>query len=425
MIQTVTPIILTVLSLTEPVNPEPLIQHPVGLLAVLLGVLAVIFRLTQHPVAGKLFKIVPSLVFCYFVPTTLTTIGVIPNESELYTWVKDFLLPASLLLLILSLDVPGILRLGPKAVIMLLAGTAGVVIGGPIALWICQHILPAEWALPPDAWKGMAALSGSWIGGGANFVAIGKMAEVSDSMLATMVIPDVIVANIWMGVLLYLSGRQHSIDRRSGANVQAIRDLEIRMADFQKQVNRIATLPDLIMILALGFMGSWLSYKIGMMLPDIGTDQSGTIISHTTWKYILVTTAGIILSFTRARNLEGAGASKLGTVMIYLLVACIGASADFRKILESPAFLIVGFIWIFIHIIVLLTVAKLIRAPIFFVAVGSQANIGGAASAPVVASAFHPSLAPVGVLLAVAGYVLGTYAGIVCMQLLKWVAADS
>ncbi len=396
-----------------------LVQHDAGLLAVLLAVLAGIFWLTQQPATRGFFKVVPALIFCYFVPTLLTTLGVIPDKAPLYSWVKEFLLPASLLLLILALDVPGILRLGPKAVIMLLAGTAGVVIGGPIALLICK-----AW-LPEDAWRGMAALSGSWIGGGANFVAIGKTAEVSDTMLALMVIPDVFVANIWMGCLLYLSSHQRAIDAWTGANAAAIRDLERRMTDFQERTKRIATVPDLMMILALGFGASWLSYTIGLKIPEISFETTGTMISHGTWKYILVTTLGVVLSFTPVRNLEGAGASKVGTVMLYLLVACIGASADFRQIVEAPQFLVMGFIWMAIHVTVLLVVAKLIRAPIFFVAVGSQANIGGAASAPVVAAAFHPSLAPVGALLAVAGYVLGTYAGLLCMQMLKMVAGAS
>ena len=400
---------------------SPMVEHPAGLLAVLLAVLAVIFWLTQHPVCGRIFKVIPSLVFCYFVPTALTTAGIIPDKSVLYEWIKDFVLPASLLLLILSLDVPGIIRLGPKAVIMLLAGTAGVVIGGPISLLICRGWLPS------DAWQGMSALAGSWIGGGANYVAIGKAAGASDALLGVMVIPDVFVASIWMGVLLYLSGHQHRIDNWTGANAAAIRDLEKRLTDFQERVNRIASLPDLMMILALGFVASWLSYQAGLQLERYleSADRFAVLrnnVNASTWKYIIVTALGVVLSFTRARNLEGAGASKVGAVMIYLLVACIGAGADFRKIFEAPALLAMGFIWMAVHIIVLLGIGKLVRAPIFFVAVGSQANIGGAASAPVVASAFHPSLAPVGALLAVAGYVLGTYAGLLCMAMLKAVA---
>lgn len=422
----------SLLASSEAEHASAWVQNEAGILAVLLAVLAIVFYLAQHPATGRFFKIVPSLVFCYFVPTTLTTLGVIPDESALYGWIKSYVLPASLLLLVLSLDVPGIIRLGPKAVIMLLAGTAGVVIGGPIALWICLHTLPESWALPADAWQGMAALSGSWIGGGANYIAIGQIAGASDKMMGLMVIPDVLVANIWMGVLLFLSGKQHEIDKRTGADARAIRHLEDRMTDFHERVNRIPTLTDLMLILALGFVGSWISYEGGVWLDGLCASwQSGgaawaesfrNIVSATTWKFIIVTTLGMLLSFTAVRNLEGAGASKIGTVMLYLLVACIGAGANFQLIKNAPGLVIAGFVWMAVHVVVLLAVAWMIRAPIFFVAVGSQANIGGAASAPVVASAFHPSLAPVGVLLAVAGYVLGTYAGLMCMQLLKIVA---
>ena len=394
-----------------------LVEHPAGVLAVLLAVLAAIFWMSSHPKLGRVFKIIPALLFCYFVPTLLTTLGVIPNSSPLYDFVKGYVLPASLLLLILALDVPAILRLGPKAVIMLLAGTFGVVIGGPLSLLICNTFLPESIALPDDVWKGMSALCGSWIGGGANFVALGKIAEASDKMIAAMVIPDVFVANCWMAVLLYCSGVQYTIDRFTKANASAIRDLEQRLTAFQERVNRIPTLADFMIILAFGFGAAWLSYVGGNWL---GEHVPG--LSATAWKFILITTVGVFLSFTPARNYEGAGASKIGSVMIYLLVACIGAHADFRTIGEQPGYIIMGFIWMAFHIATLLIVGWLIRAPIFFVAVGSQANIGGAASAPVVAAAFHPALAPVGALLAVAGYVLGTYAGLVCMWLLKIVS---
>ncbi len=412
-------------------NDSSLMQHPAGILAVLLSVLALIFWLAAHPAIGRVFKIVPALVFCYFVPTLLTTLGIIPDSSPLYSWIKTFVLPASLLLMVLALDLPGILRLGPKALVMLLTGTFSVVIGGPIAL-----LVTGPW-LPDDAWRGLSALAGSWIGGGANFVAIGEAAEASDTLMATMVIPDVFCANVWTGILLFLSGRQHRIDAKTGANTQALRDLESRLTEFQARTTRVPSLADLLMILALGFGASWLSYKLGWHLYDglehLANATDGSVltwlsqqlnesIKPSTWKFIIVTTLGVALSFTRLRNLEGAGASKMGSVMIYLLVACIGASADFRKIVEAPEYVLTGFVWIVFHIVIMLVVGRLIRAPLFFVAVASQANIGGAASAPVVASAFHPSLAPVGALLAVAGYVLGTYCGLLCMYLLKIVA---
>lgn len=403
---------------------RPEVTDPAGVLAVLLAVLAVIFWAMQHPVLGRTFRIIPALVFCYFVPTALATVKIIPHDSPLYEWVKDYVLPASLLLLVLAVDVPGVLRLGPKAIVMMLAGTTGVILGGPLALWICQG-----W-LPEDAWRGMAALSGSWIGGGANFVAIGKAANATDEMIALMVVPDVLVANIWMAVLLFCAGRQASIDRWTRADTSAIDDLRLRLADYQARTTRPSTLPDLLTILALGFGGAYVSYVLGQRLHGFFERYESLaaitdVIAASTWKFILVTTLGLGLSFTRLRNLEGAGASRIGSVMLYLLVACIGAHASFEKAWEYRMLIAMGLVWMAVHVTVLLFVARLIRAPIFFVAIGSQANIGGAASAPIVASAFHPALAPVGALLAVLGYVLGTYAGLVCMRLLMAVAGVS
>lgn len=397
------------------------VSEPVGVLAVLLGVLALVFWCAQHPRAGRLFQVVPALIFCYFVPTLLTTLGVLPEESSVYSWIKDFVLPASLVLLILALDVPGILRLGPKALIMFLAGTAGVVIGGPIAF-----LLLRPW-LPPDAWQGMSALSGSWIGGGANYIAVGRMAEASNEMMGLMVIPDVFVANVWTAVLLWMATREKAIDRRTRADSGAIRALEERLTEFHEKTSRTASLGDLVMLLALGFVPSWLSHvaarAIGAYIASQPSlERLGDYMPTLAWKYILVTTFGVALSFTRARNMEGVGASKIGSVMLYLLVACIGAGANFTKLGDVKVLILAAAVWMVVHIAVLVAVGLAIRAPLFMFAVGSQANIGGAASAPVVAAAFHPRLAPVGVLFAVLGYVLGTYMGWVCMLILKSLA---
>lgn len=388
-----------------------LVSDPVAILVVLLAVLAAIFQFAGTRPGKKLFGIVPSLVFCYFLPTTLTTLGVLPAESPVYDWIKTYLLPASLMLLILALDVPGIIRLGPKALIMMIAGTAGVVIGAPIALWLFSSLVP------PDTWQGMSALSGSWIGGGANMVALAQAAGTSPSMFGMMVIVDVTVANIWMGVLLYLAGQQQRIDRITGADTSAIEDLQRRVAEFTAKTTRVATLTDLLLIVSVGFGGMWLA-----TLAARWTAPATGIFDATIWKFILVTALAAALSFTPVRRLEGAGASRIGSLMLYLLIASIGAHADFTQMKEAPVLVAVGAVWMLCHIAVLLTVAWLIRAPIFYVAIGSQANIGGAASAPIVASAFHPSLAPVGVLLAILGYVLGTYAGLVAMALLRSVA---
>lgn len=386
------------------------INNSFGLLAVLLIIPAIIFMIDSHEKYGKIFRIVPPLVFAYFIPTILTALGIIPSDALIYRQIKTFVLPASLLLLTLAVDIKGIMRLGSKAVIMFFSGTMGVIIGGPIALYLFKN------QLPDDIWKGMAALAGSWIGGGANFIAIGKSVGATDAMLGLMVVVDVLVANIWTGILLYLAGRYNAIDKRLKADNSMIEELKNKVVQFQKKTNRVATTTDYMIIMALAFGGAWLAFLLGEALPEFGD-----IISHTTWKIIIITTLGVIFSFTKVRNLEGAGASKLGTVMLYLLIGVIGAAADLREVVKYPYLFAMGLTWISVHIIIMLTVMKLIKAPLFFMAVASQANIGGAASAPIVASAFHPALATVGVMLGIAGYVVGTYAALICASLLRMI----
>ena len=392
---------------------SPLVESEIGLLAILLSVLAVIFWVDQHPVIGRIFKVIPALVFCYFAPTALTAFHIIPAKAELYEWVKEFVLPASLLLLTIALDLPAIVRLGPKAGIMLLAGTLGIVIGGPIALFLCQD------SVGPDAWRPLSYLAGSWIGGGANAVAVQRSFGASGADIGPIIVVDVAVANVWTGCLLFLAGRHAKVDSWFKGDTSAITKLEAKMHDFQERVARIPSIGDLIIILALGFGLSWASHVAvdWFMRDEAFAAFTEKRFGDFAWKVVLATMLGVLLSFTPVRNLEGAGASKIGGVMIYLLVACIGAQADFDRLKEAQGFLLIGVIWIFIHIAVLLTVGWLIRAPFFFIAVGSQANVGGAASAPVVAGAFSPVLAPVGVLLAIAGYVLGTVCGIFCIWL--------
>ena len=385
-----------------------------AVLAILILVLAVLFAANRHPTLGKIFKVIPLLVFAYFVPTTLSNLGVIPTQSTLYEFIKDWLLPASLLLLTLSVDLPAILRLGKSSVTLFLLATAGIVIGGPLAYLALGWLVPAE--LGDQAWKGLGALSGSWIGGGANFIAIGESLGATSSTISMMVVVDVAVANVWMAFLLYFAGREREMDEKIGADRSEIDVVREKVASFHAEVARPTSLPDLLAIVCLGIGGTYFATLLSGWLPDIGN-----IVNGFTWIVIIVTTIGVGLSFTRLRNLEGAGASSVGSVFLYLLVASIGAHAEFRKVLDAPALLAIGALWMTFHAATIMIARLYMRAPIFFAAVGSQANVGGAASAPVVASAFHPALAPVGVLLAVAGYALGTYAGLLCAILLEQV----
>jgi uncharacterized membrane protein len=270
----------------------------------------------------------------------------------------------------------------------------------------------------------LAALSGSWIGGGANFIAIGESVGVSDSMLGTMVVIDVLLANLWMAVLLLLAGHAKRLDAILGADRKNLEQLQDKMQLFQQKISRVTSLADLLALFFLAIGGTAIASWSGGHLAIWFESQIPAlhdILSPFAWTVILVTALGITTSFTPLRNLEGAGASRIGSMFLYLLVASIGAKARFSQVLDTPILLGVAGAWIAIHAATLLLLQRVLKAPTFFMAVGSQANIGGAASAPIVASAFHPSLAPVGALLGVAGYVVGTYAGLMCATLLELV----
>jgi uncharacterized membrane protein len=401
---------------------DALIQGQMEVLAVLLGGLALLFLAQGHRRAGKIFKVVPLLVFAYFVPTILSNAGVIPTASPLYEFVIQWLLPASLFLLILPVDLPAVAGLGRPALIMFFTATASVIVGGPVAYWLLKGLVPPS--LADEAWKGLSAMAGSWIGGSANFVAIGASVGAKSSTLAMFVVIDVAIANVWMAILLFFAGRENAMDQKLGADRTAIDHLRQRIETFQAEVARPATVTDLMLLIALALGVTAIGHGLAQVLTPWTSRHLpllANVISSFTWVVTIVTTLALALSFTPLRRLEGAGASKLGSVLLYLLVACIGAQAEFHRVLEAPGLLAIGALWMVIHVAILFLVRRAIRAPIFFAAVGSQANIGGAASAPLVAAAFHPTLAPIGVLLAVVGYALGTYGGLLCAWILAMI----
>lgn len=410
----------------------PVFTNDAVVLGILLLILAAIF-ITSHsdrPFWQKFYTFIPSLLLCYFVPSIFNSLGIISGEeSQLYFVASRYLLPASLVLLTLSIDFKGIIGLGPKAIIMFLAGTLGIVIGGPLALIVFSYIAPGvvNGAGPEEIWRGLSTVAGSWIGGGANQTAMYEIYDPSDELFSAMITVDIIVANIWLGFLLYGAGISERIDNWFKADASPITELRKKIENYKASIARIASLTDITTICAVAFGVTAIAH-IGAdnITPWINTNfpslKDLSLGSSFFWIIVIATTGGLALSFTRARKLEGAGASKIGSLFLYILVATIGMKMDVLAIFESPGFFMIGILWILIHVFILFVVAKMINAPFFFIAVGSQANIGGAASAPIVASAFHPALAPVGVLLAVLGYALGTYAAIICSEIMRFVS---
>lgn len=456
---------------------KPYFTNDAIVLGILLLVLAFIFVSSNSKFSfwQRFYRIFPPLLLCYFIPAllywpfgliahdwydaglwdALRTLGLDPpasasyaemsrfmadnsvseevvaahsHSSGLYKMASRYLLPASLILLCLSIDMKGILNLGPKALIMFFTATIGIIIGGPIALLIITYLAPNLIGVSPDElWKGLSTIAGSWIGGNANQTAMRIIYDVSQNLFGTMVVVDVIVANIWMAVLLYGASVRHQIDRFLKADTGAIDQLVNQVRTFRAGVERIPNTTDTFSMLAIAFGGVALSHWGAELITTalaphqdyLAAIRLESLNSSFFWLVVIATTFGLAMSFTPARNLEGVGASRWGSIFIYILVATIGMQMDIGAVFNNLGLFAIGLTWMLVHVILLMVVAKLIKAPFFFVAVGSQANVGGAASAPVVATAFDAALAPVGVLLAVLGYALGTYGAIISAYLME------
>ena len=388
-----------------------LINDPMAVFGFLAAIVALIFWVSELPRFRKVFEVIPPVIYVYFLPMLTTTVGITPSASPLYDWMSSYLLLFALLMLMVSVDLGSVVRLGGIALFMVAAGTLGIVIGGPISLLIFRDMLPA------DAWTGFAALSGSWIGGTANMVAIAESVGTTPDAMGPVIVVDTVVGYGWMGVLIAMVGLQSRFDRRIRARTDSIEATNARLEAMSRERQPIS-LRDAVIMIGLGMACAVAAKVVGGRIPSIGEP---TIISGTTWAVLIVVTGGLVLSFTPLRKLETKGASHLGYTALYLLLAGIGARADLRAVLDAPVYLLAGAVWIAIHVAVLLIAARIVRAPLFFVATGSMANIGGAASAPVVAGVYHPAMAPIGLLMAVAGYILGIYAAILCAGLLALV----
>jgi uncharacterized membrane protein len=408
----------------------PLITNDAIVLGLLVTVLGIIFY--TRSLGGKwtkFYTFVPALLLCYLLPSLMNSFGLISSSgSNLWPVAKDYFLPACLVLMTLSIDLKAIIGLGSKALIMFFTATVGIILGGPVAILIVSLFSPETVGGEGinAVWRGFATLAGSWIGGGANQTAMLEVYGYNPDRYAAMVAIDVVVANIWMVFLLYGAGNPKPIDKWLKADTSAIDRLKVTMERFSAETERTSSLADFMLILAVAFGSVGISHLVAELVStsvaNIAFLKDSVLANQFFWIVVTATTIGISLSFTKFRNLEGAGASKIGSVFIFLLVAVIGTRMDVFQIADAPLLFLVGIVWMLVHVSLLIVVARLIHAPFFFVAVGSKANVGGAASAPVVAAAFHPALAPVGVLLAVLGYALGTYGAIISAELMRLVA---
>jgi len=380
----------------------------------------------------KIYGVIPPLLFCYLIPGFLNSYHIIDGEtSGLYRFATNYLLPASLILLLSTANLKAIFGLGNKALLIFFTGSIGIIIGGPIAFSAVSFFSDSFKMASHNAayWKGLVTITGSWIGGSSSQLALKEIYGCSEELFVIILVIDALVANVWTALLFYGAGITHKIDSWLGADATLIEDVKKNILKFKETKDKPTDLKDLTFILGVGFGGTALAHGCSGFISKLVIPHRDWLISYGLepfasqflWLILLSTSIGILLSFTKVRKMEKLGSTDFATLFIYFLIMTIGMRLDLFNIGANVGLLAVAVIWMLIHIMVMIVAAKIIKAPFFFVAVGSQANIGGVATAPAVAAAFHPSLAPVGVLLAVLSHVIGTYAGIISAWLMRFV----
>ena len=395
-----------------------LISSPIGVLAVLCAVAAFFFLLAQVTEA-RLFQFLPPLLFIYATPVFLSNLEiggrtVIPSSSIIYSGLSKFALPVFIVLMLIKVNVPAVVKVMGKGVLVMLMGTAGVMVGG-----VVSYVIVHGW-LPEDSWRAFGALAGSWIGGTANMLATKEMLEATDAQLGLAVIADNVVYIVWLPLLLM--SRDFADKFNAWARVPAERLAAMdAAAEMHVEDDHAPTMPQYLylaaVVIGVTALGHGLAPPIAAWIADTSTTLAN-IFSETTTRILLVTTIALALSATRVSELPNSTA--IGTALVYIFVAGMGARAEVSELGAAPMFVLGAFIWIFIHGLFMLAGAWLFRVDVHSVAIASAANIGAAASAPIVAAHHRPNLVPASILLALLGYAMGNYLAPATGYLARW-----
>ncbi len=393
-----------------------MIKGELSILLCLIIMLAGIFYLAKlnKKLLKLVFSAIPPLLFCYFLPSLFVEYGLIEiGQTDLNGTLAKTILPFCIFYFTLGLPIQKLKSIGKKPIILFLVGALGVIIGGPISLSISHYFFPSEFNA--ESYKGMATIAGSWIGGTANQMALNAIFLPSANELAKAVTVDVFFGETWLAILLFLIPFQKRINQYLKATfdpseISSTWDNEIIVKKF--------TFNNLIYILGLGFTISVLSTNLGQSITkSVGI----SFLNASFWTFLLCTILGIALGFSPLRKLYAEGGDVIATLFLYFIIASIGLKISLSHLFSTPLLLFTGFIWISIHGLVIFAVGKWIKAPYHYMAIASQANVGGIASASVLATAISPRLTPLGVILALLGYAIGTYGGYISALLMQWV----
>lgn len=385
-----------------------MITSTVGLLAVLAANAAFWFWLEKRT-GWKLFEYVPPLLWIYILPAVFSNTGLITHDAPVYGWMGDVLLPFFLVLLLLDVDVKAATRVMGRGVFVMLTGTAGVVIGAPLAFMAVKG-----W-LDPEAWKGFGTLAGSWIGGTGNMAAVAEGLDTPGTQFGLAVIADNVVYLVWLPILLQSKKLAKWFHRFTRVSEERLATMKAE-ADALVSESETPAMRHVIYLIAIGFGAVFVADALAGALPPVEP-----VLTESTYRILIVTTLGLALSFSPASRIPGS--HEIAMALVYLFVARMGASASVEGLAgQAVPFVAGAYLWIFIHGAFIVGASRLFRIDVHTAAISSAANIGGAASAPVVAAYHDDRLVPVSILMALIGYAVGNYAAFLAAYLCSAVA---
>lgn len=361
---------------------------------------------SQH----KLFAYLPAIVMIYFVVMLASTFGLWHKTDSItttYKTLKSNLLPAMIFLMLLLADMREIFKLGKKMLLTFLLASVSIAIGF-VGMFALFHTSFGE-----ESWKAFAALSGSWMGGTANMVAIQGALNLPDSAMGYTLLIDSIDYAIWVMILLALVPFANKFNTWSKADTSVLKEVGVRLAA-KEEHKKPMEFPSLFFLLGSSLLIAALTQYGASFLPTT------PFLTTTTWIVTLATLTGILFAMTPLAKISGASA--LANMMLYLIVALIASRANFAELTQAPLYIFAGFVVLAIHVVVMVLFAKLFRLDLFSLGVASLANIGGVASAPILASSYSKALIPIGVLMAMMGYILGTFGGLMVGKILEIIA---
>lgn len=387
-----------------------MVTNPYADIALLAFIEFAVLYFSSREAFKKYFHFIPAVFWIYAVPMLFSSLGLISPNNPFYKIITENLLPASLILLLLSTDLRAIAQLGRKALLMMVTGSVSIMIAIPTVFYLFKDTVGAQ------MWSGFGALSASWVGGSANMVAVKEALGTPEQIFTPILVVDTVVPYVWMAFLIAMAGSQSIFDKKIKADVRVMDELNARLSNIRKEKMSFSVkgVSAGIMVAAAGVAVSRISAEY---LPSVKN-----IISAYTWTIIIASLLGVLLSLTPVRKLEAAHSTRIGYWLLYFVLTTIGAKACIRDLNATLILVGAGFCVIALHGLILAIAAKLMRAPMFLAAAASQANIGGPASAPVVAAVYQPALASVGLLMAILGNILGTYTGICTGYVCKLIA---